>query len=105
MPSRFEPCGLNQMYSLRYGTVPIVRKTGGLADSVSLFDPASGNGTGIVFNDFNDVALNWALDTGLDLYRDKKTWRKLVRNGMAVDYSWEKQGRIYEDLFQRLATR
>jgi len=103
MPSRFEPCGLNQMYSLRYGTVPIVHRTGGLADSVSLFDPASGNGTGIVFNDFNDVALSWALNTGLDLYNDKKTWRKLVRNGMAMDFSWEKQGRQYVDLYRRLA--
>jgi len=102
MPSRFEPCGLNQMYSLRYGTVPIVRKTGGLADSVTLFNPVSGKGTGIVFNDFNDVALNWAVNTGLDLYRDKKTWRKLVRNGMSVDYSWEKQGQLYVDLYRGL---
>jgi len=103
MPSRFEPCGLNQMYSLRYGTVPIVRKTGGLADSVSLFAPESGTGTGIVFNDFNEPALNWALNTALDYYQDKKTWRQLVRNGMAMDYSWERQGQIYVDLFQRLA--
>jgi starch synthase len=102
MPSRFEPCGLNQMYSLRYGTVPIVRNTGGLADSVSLFEPKNGKGTGIVFNDFNDIALNWALNTGLDLYQDKQSWRKLVRNGMAMDFSWEKQGQVYVDLFQRL---
>jgi starch synthase len=104
MPSRFEPCGLNQMYSLRYGTVPIVRRTGGLADSVSLFEPASGKGTGIVFNDFNDLALDWALNTALDLYQDKKTWGKLRRNGMKMDYSWERQGQVYVDLFQRLAT-
>jgi starch synthase len=102
MPSRFEPCGLNQMYSLRYGTVPIVRRTGGLADSVSLFEPGSGKGNGIVFNDFNDVALDWAINTGLDLYRDKPTWRKLVRNGMAMDYSWEKQGQVYVDLFRHI---
>ncbi len=104
MPSRFEPCGLNQMYSLRYGTVPIVRRTGGLADSVSLFEPASGKGTGIVFNDFNDLALDWALNTALDLYQDKKTWGKLRRNGMRMDYSWERQGQVYVDLFQRLVT-
>jgi starch synthase len=102
MPSRFEPCGLNQMYSLRYGSVPIVRRTGGLADSVSLFEPASGTGTGIVFNDFNDIALEWALNTALDLYREKTAWRRLVRNGMAMDYSWEHQGRVYVELFQRL---
>ncbi|MFT5351708.1 MAG: starch synthase, partial [Gammaproteobacteria bacterium] len=102
MPSRFEPCGLNQMYSLRYGTVPIVRRTGGLADSVSLFEPSKGKGTGIVFNEFNDIGLNWALNTGLDLYEDKKTWRKLVRNGMKMDYSWKRQGQLYVDLFHRL---
>ena len=102
MPSRFEPCGLNQMYSLRYGTVPIVRNTGGLADSVQLFNPRTGTGTGIVFDDFNEVAMNWALNAGLDLYQDKKTWRKLVRNGMLMDHSWERQGRIYVDLYRRL---
>ncbi|NND44354.1 MAG: glycogen synthase GlgA [Xanthomonadales bacterium] len=102
MPSRFEPCGLNQMYSLRYGTVPIVRRTGGLADSVQLFEPSTGKGTGIVFDDYNEIALSWGLNTGLDLYRDKKAWRKLVRNGMAMDYSWERQGQVYVDLFRRL---
>jgi starch synthase len=102
MPSQFEPCGLNQMYSLRYGTVPIVRRTGGLADSVQLFDPGSGGGTGIVFDDFSDTALNWALNAALDLFQDKKSWRKLVRNGMARDYSWEHQGQIYIDLFRKI---
>ncbi len=102
MPSQFEPCGLNQMYSLRYGTVPIVRRTGGLADSVQLFNPETGKGTGIVFDDFNPHSLNWALNAALDLYQDKKTWRKLVRNGMARDYSWARQGQIYVDLFRKL---
>ncbi len=102
MPSRFEPCGLNQMYSLRYGSVPIVRNTGGLADSVQLFEPGSGQGTGIVFNDFNEQAMGWALNTALDLYQDKKNWRKLVRNGMQMDYSWDHQGQHYVDLFRRL---
>ena len=104
MPSRFEPCGLNQMYSLRYGTVPIVRRTGGLADSVQLFEPATGKGNGIVFNDYNEVALKWALNAGLDLYRDKKAWRTLVRNAMAMDYSWERQGQVYVDLYRRLVS-
>lgn len=104
MPSRFEPCGLNQMYSLRYGSVPIVRRTGGLADSVQLFDPATGSGTGIVFDDFNDVALDWALNTALDLYADRKQWRRLQRNGMAMDYSWEHQGKLYVELFRKLAS-
>jgi starch synthase len=102
MPSRFEPCGLNQMYSLRYGTVPIVRRTGGLADSVQQFEPETGEGTGIVFNDFNDIALNWALNYGLDTYKNKQDWRKLVRNGMAMDFSWQRQGQHYVELFRQL---
>ena len=104
MPSRFEPCGLNQMYSLRYGTIPVVRRTGGLADSVQMIDPRTGEGTGVVFNDFNGLALGWALNFALDLYQDKKLWRKLRRNGMAMDYSWERQGQFYVELFQKLTT-
>ncbi|MFT5140621.1 MAG: starch synthase, partial [Rhodothermales bacterium] len=95
---------LNQMYSLRYGTVPIVRRTGGLADSVQLFEPSSGNGTGILFNDINEVALNWAMNTALDLFDDKKTWRKLMRNGMSMNYSWQQQGQVYVDLFRSIAS-
>ncbi|MFT7530777.1 MAG: starch synthase, partial [Gammaproteobacteria bacterium] len=102
MPSQFEPCGLNQMYSLRYGTVPIVRRTGGLADSVQLFETSSGSGNGIVFDDYSGSALEWALNAALDLYQDKTNWRKLVRNGMAMDYSWKHQGQIYIDLFRQL---
>ncbi len=105
MPSLFEPCGLNQMYSLRYGTLPIVRRTGGLADSVQLFDPDTGEGTGIVFNDYDAAGLRWAINYGLRLYQDKRTWRKLMQNGMAMDYSWEKQGQVYVDLFRQLAGR
>lgn len=103
MPSLFEPCGLNQMYSLRYGTVPIVRRTGGLADSVQLFDANTKKGTGIVFNDYNVSALGWALHYSLDLYQDKTTWRKLVRNGMAMDFSWDRQGQEYVDLFYQVS--
>jgi starch synthase len=102
MPSRYEPCGLNQMYSLRYGSVPIVRATGGLADSVQPFDPASGAGTGIVFRDYTAEGLRWALSHALDLYADRRTWLRLVRNGMAQDFSWERQGQRYVDLFRSL---
>lgn len=97
-----EPCGLNQMYSLRYGTVPIVRRTGGLADSVQLFEPSSGRGTGIVFDDYSASALEWGINAALDLYHEKKNWRKLVRNGMAMDYSWKHQGQLYIDLFRQI---
>ena len=102
MPSLYEPCGLNQMYSLRYGTVPIVRKTGGLADSVENYDPATGQGTGIVFNDFDSEALEWGLNTALDLYAEPEHWTRMVRNGMERDFSWQRQGGLYVDLYKRL---
>jgi starch synthase len=105
MPSLFEPCGLNQMYSLRYGTPPIVRRTGGLADSVQLFDPASGHGTGVVFDHYDGTALQWAINFALQLYQDKRTWRKLMQNGMAMDFSWTQQGQVYVDIFRRLVNR
>jgi starch synthase len=103
MPSRYEPCGLNQMYSLRYGTVPIVRETGGLADSVQPYDPDSGTGTGIVFRNYDEQGLAWALNSALDLYADKPHWRRMVANGMAMDYSWERQGARYVELFRQLS--
>jgi starch synthase len=103
MPSRYEPCGLNQMYSLRYGTVPIVRRTGGLADSVQHYDAATGSGTGIVFNDYNVPAASWAINTTLDLYQQKGAWRRLVQNGMAQDFSWNRQVQHYLDVYERLA--
>jgi starch synthase len=103
MPSKYEPCGLNQMYSLRYGTVPIVRRTGGLADSVEHYDPDSGRGTGIVFNDFNSEGLEWALNMALDLYAEPAQWTRMVRNGMAKDFSWEKQGAKYVQIYRGLS--
>jgi len=102
MPSRYEPCGLNQMYSLRYGTVPIVRRTGGLADSVEHYDPASGRGTGVVFNDFDPPAFEWALNAALDLYAQPAHWMRMVRNGMRCDFSWQHQGAQYLELYARL---
>jgi starch synthase len=102
MPSRYEPCGLNQMYSQRYGTVPVVRRTGGLADSVEPYDAPSGNGAGVVFNDFDAPALEWALNTALDLYAQPAHWSRLMRNGMARDFSWQHQGGQYLALYRRL---
>ena len=102
MPSRYEPCGLNQMYSLRYGTVPIVRRTGGLADSVQPFDAGSGSGTGIVFNDYDPQAVRWALTTAFDLYRRPGTWRRLVQNGMSQDFSWQRRVQDYVAAYERL---
>ncbi len=102
MPSLYEPSGLNQMYSLRYGTVPIVRNTGGLADSVENYDPMSGLGTGIVFNDFDSEALEWGINMALDLYAEPEQWLRMVRNGMARDFSWQHQGAEYVRLYESL---
>jgi starch synthase len=102
MPSRYEPCGLNQMYSLRYGTVPVVRRTGGLADSVERYDPASGRGTGVLFGPPTAPALADALQTTLDLHAQPPHWRRMVRNGMAQDFSWARQGAHYVTLYERL---
>ncbi|MEM1177724.1 MAG: glycogen synthase GlgA [Acidobacteriota bacterium] len=99
MPSRFEPCGLNQMYSLKYGTVPIVRKTGGLADTVQLFDRRTGEGNGIVFEHYDQAGFTWALRTALELYQDQEAWATMRRNGMLADYSWDRQGAEYEKLY------
>ncbi|ANM28720.1 hypothetical protein ABI59_02505 [Acidobacteria bacterium Mor1] len=103
MPSRYEPCGLNQMFSLRYGTIPIVRKTGGLADTVQLYDPDTGKGNGFVFDHFTPEGMRWALEAAFDIFQDRKTWRKLMRSAMAQDYSWEVSGREYLKLYRMLA--
>ena len=102
MPSRYEPCGLNQMYSLRYGTIPVVRATGGLADSVQHFDPEQGTGTGIVFHDYDANGLRWALTSALDLYANKHTWKQVVHNAMQQNYSWDEQGELYLKAFRKL---
>jgi len=102
MPSRYEPCGLNQMYSLRYGTIPIVRKTGGLADSVQHFDRSNGTGTGCVFNDYDAAAVVWAVGTALDWFADPGSWQQLIQNAMAQDFSWPLQIRQYETLYREL---
>jgi len=99
MPSLYEPCGLNQMYSLKYGTVPIVRKTGGLADSVQLWNGSSG--TGIVFDHYDALAVVWAVNTALDVFKDKVAWKQIVLNGMALNFSWEKQAKEYVKLYRQ----
>jgi starch synthase len=103
MPSLYEPCGLNQMYSLRYGTVPLVRRTGGLADTVEQYDAATRRGTGIVFEEFSAAAFAVALDAALDLYARRDHWRQLVNNGMRQDFSWTRQAALYVALYERLA--
>jgi starch synthase len=101
MPSLYEPCGLNQMYSQRYGTPPVVRRTGGLADTVEDFD-RPGKGTGFVFDEFSPRALAHALDRLLAARADPDVWRGLVLRGMARDFSWDRRVREYEALYARL---
>lgn len=101
MPSRYEPCGLGQLISLRYGTVPLVRETGGLADTVADFDPVSGKGNGFVFKTYTPEAFLGALDRTIRAFRDQKLWLKLVRNGMKCDFSWRASAEQYVELYQR----
>ncbi len=102
MPSRYEPCGLNQMYSLRYGTIPIVHRTGGLADTVELWNPRTGTGTGFVFDHHDEAGLRWAIEAALATYRDPAQWKRLIQNGMSKDFSWDAQGKLYELVYDRL---
>ncbi len=103
MPSRFEPSGQNQLISLRYGTVPVVRAVGGLADTVRDYDPRSGRGNGFAFSEYNSMGLFNAIQRALDLYRDRAAWRRLQRAGMAEDYSWLASARQYEQLYRAIA--
>jgi starch synthase len=101
MPSRFEPCGLNQMYSLRYGAVPVVRATGGLDDTVEAYEPASDRGNGFKFETYDAEALLATLQRALMLYHDRAAWERLMQRGMQADFSWGKSGQAYADLYAR----
>ncbi len=104
MPSRFEPCGLNQIYSLRYGTVPVVRRTGGLADSVidvSVQTLADKTATGFLFDDAAPAALGNAVQRALDIYQRPSAWRTLMRQGMRQDFSWKRSARVYTQIYAR----
>ena len=102
MPSRFEPCGLNQMYSLRYGTVPVVRATGGLYDTVENFDPVTGRGTGFTFETYSPGALLEALRRALATYQNGEVWRRIQVAGMRRDFSWDASARQYEAAYERV---
>lgn len=102
MPSLYEPCGLNQMYSMRYGTVPIVRATGGLDDTVQQFDPRSGDGTGFKFGPYEARALLEKIREALYFYARPDDWQKIQRNGMLVDHSWTAAAKKYLELYKEL---
>jgi len=101
MPSRYEPCGLNQIYSLKYGTVPIVRATGGLDDTIEPWDARTGKGTGFKFSDYTGEALLATIKQALLAYRDPSSWQTLMRNGMSRDFSWGASAREYGKIYER----
>lgn len=101
MPSRYEPSGLDQIYSLKYGTIPIVRATGGLMDSVQEFNPKTGRGNGFVFVPYQVPAFLEAVDRALIIFCRKREWKTLMKNAMAADFSWDRSARSYLDLYQR----
>ncbi|HYH00637.1 MAG TPA: glycogen synthase GlgA [Terriglobales bacterium] len=101
MPSRYEPCGLNQIYSLRYGTVPVVRATGGLDDTIENWDPKTGKGTGFKFSEYSGEALYNTVRAALNAFKDQQAWRKIMLNGMAKDYSWGTSAREYVKVYER----
>jgi len=102
MPSLYEPCGLNQMFSLRYGTLPIVRAVGGLKDSVEPYDAGAGTGTGFVFEPYDPQALLDTIDRALSVFRNERAWKALCRRAMSMDFSCEKSAKQYLDLYAQL---
>jgi len=101
MPSKYEPCGLNQIYSLRYGTVPIVRATGGLDDTIENWDPRTQKGTGFKFTGYTGEALLATVRTALQAFQDRSGWEKLMRNGIAKDFSWNASAKEYVRVYER----
>jgi starch synthase len=102
MPSRYEPCGLSQIYSLRYGTVPIVRSTGGLDDTIDPWDVRTKKGTGFKFQEYSGDALLRTIHQALQVYRDPSSWQKLMRNAMSKDFSWRVSAREYIRVYERV---
>jgi starch synthase len=101
MPSRYEPCGLNQIYSLKYGTVPIVRATGGLDDTIEPWNPAAGTGTGFKFSEYNGEALLASVREAITAYDNREAWKKLMRNGMKKDFSWSASAKEYVRVYEK----
>jgi starch synthase len=99
IPSRYEPCGLTQMYALKYGTIPIVRATGGLEDTIRPFHPQSGRGNGFTFTDYRPKAFFSSVLNAVDLYHNPALWKKVQNNAMREDFSWDRSARTYLDLY------
>jgi starch synthase len=105
MPSKYEPCGLNQMYSLQYGTVPVVRKTGGLADTVKDADEFATSGNGFTFTGFDSQQFLSAIEKSLSLFNNKNRWMKLVESSMKEDFSWNNSAKKYIEIYQKAITK
>jgi starch synthase len=105
MPSLYEPCGLNQIYSLKYGTVPMVHATGGLDDTIEEWNPAKGTGTGFKFKGLRAEGLWKAIKRAMTAYEDKKGWKRLMLNGMAMDYGWKQPAREYAVVYEEAANK
>jgi starch synthase len=105
MPSKFEPCGLNQIYSLKYGTVPIVRATGGLDDAIEDFNPQNGLGNGFKFSEYSSQALLGKTFEALKVYENAALFREVIQNGMKCDYSWEKSASQYEEVYLKTLSK
>jgi starch synthase len=99
IPSRYEPCGLTQMYALKYGTIPVVRATGGLEDTITLFNPQTGKGNGFKFTAYTPKAFLKTLQKAVELFHDPEAWRKLRTNAMREDFSWDRSARSYLELY------
>ena len=102
MPSQFEPCGLSQIISMRYGTIPIVRKTGGLADTVKQFDPCKLEGNGFLFDDFTSRDMLEAIKRAKTLYQNVFLWNRIIENAMETNYSWQEIVKEYEGIYKSL---
>jgi len=105
IPSRYEPCGLTQMYALKYGTVPVVRATGGLDDTINHFDAEAGTGNGFKFSRYESKAFYASIQEAVGLFQNAKLWKKIVANGMRADFSWDRSAQRYLELYRSVMER
>ena len=102
MPSLYEPCGLNQMFSLKYGTIPVVRAIGGLKDTVADYDSERGAGTGFVFLPYEPQALAATIERALRVFADRRAWTAMIHRAMRMDFSWDRSAHAYNELYEQL---
>jgi starch synthase len=105
MPSYYEPCGLNQLYSLKYGTIPVVRATGGLVDTIEAFDPKKKTGTGFLFEKYAPETFWACIQEACQVFQNKTLWKQLMANAMSQDFSWAASAKAYESLYRQTLVR